>query len=294
MIGINRIAYVALETPDVDGQVDHCTRVLGLTLVDRDANAAYLSTSVDHHTLVLRRAKEARCVALGFQVAAGTDLDAYARQIGQHQIKTKRLSDSQPGIPDLVAFPDSKGTQIEVFSEHQPAGHGYALRGVVPNKLGHVAYNVTDPPGAVKFYCDVLGFRLSDWMGDFFAFLRCGPDHHTINLVGGKANKMHHVAFELRDWAHIKDACDTLAAEKVPLIWGPVRHGIGHNVSIYHRNPDNQIVEYFCELDRMDEGTGAFEPRPTHLDHPQKPKVWTEIMQAASVWGIPPPEGFLD
>lgn len=72
----------------------------------------------------------------------------------------------------------------------------------------------------MKFYCDVLGFKVSDWMGDFFAFLRCGPDHHTINLVSAAKDKMHHIAFELRDWTHIRDACDWLATDRIPLVWG--------------------------------------------------------------------------
>ena len=35
----------------------------------------------------------------------------------------------------------------------------------------------------MKFYTDVLGFRVSDWRDETFAFLRCGPDHHTVNFV---------------------------------------------------------------------------------------------------------------
>jgi catechol 2,3-dioxygenase-like lactoylglutathione lyase family enzyme len=294
MMKVDRLAYAALETPDLDPAIDHYTRVMGLTLVDRDKSSAYLTTSVDHHNIVLRKGSAARCVALGFQVAPETDLNAYAAQINGHQIKTKRLSDSQPNISDLIAFDDAKGTQIEVFAQHKTISNDYAKTGIVPNKIGHVAYNVTDIQAAVKFYCDVLGFEVSDWMGDFFAFLRCSPDHHTINLVQGQAIKMHHIAFELRDWAHVKDACDTLSEAKTPLVWGPVRHGIGHNISIYHRNADGQIIEHFCELDRVVESTKTFEPRRTHRDRPQQPKVWTDIMDAASMWGVPPPDGFLD
>ena len=43
---------------------------------------------------------------------------------------------------------------------------------------------------------------------------------------------------------------------------GPGRHGPGHNVYTYHRNPDDQIVEMFTELDKMlDESLGYFEPK---------------------------------
>ena len=115
----------------------------------------------------------------------------------------------------------------------------------MPHKLGHVAFHVTDVKHVTKFYCDVLGFRESDWMGDFFSFLRCGPDHHTINLMETGSNRHFHTAFELRDWAHMHDACDFLSLNGYKLLWGPGRHGIGHNLFAYHRcaeRPDHRDV----------------------------------------------------
>ena len=56
-------------------------------------------------------------------------------------------------------------------------------------------------------------------------------------------------------------------------MWGPVRHGPGHNVATYHRNPEEQTIELFIELDLMkDEELGYFDPRPWHRDTPQRPK----------------------
>ena len=294
MIKVNRIVYAAFETPDLEGQVDHYTKVMGLTLVDRDSEAAYLSTSGDHHTVVLRKGSEARCDALGFQLPPGTDLADYAKQIEAHGLTTERRADCQPGIADALVFADSKGTKIETFVSAVPSGAGFQPSGISPNKLGHVAFNVTDVKEAVDFYCTVLGFKVSDWMGDFFAFLRCGPDHHSINLVTGAKVKMHHIAFELRDWTHIRDACDWLARDRIPLVWGPVRHGIGHNISTYHRNADGQIIELFCELDRVNEELEVYEPRRVHQAFPQKGKVWDDVPMAANMWGSPPPEDFLD
>ena len=116
---------------------------------------------------------------------------------------------------------------------------------------------------------------ISDWIEDWFAFMRCGPDHHTVNFVRGKRTIMHHVAFELKDWAQILTACDFLGSKNIQLTWGPGRHGPGHNLYTYHRNPDDQIIELFAELDKMlDEELGYFDPRPWHRDRPQKPKVW--------------------
>jgi catechol 2,3-dioxygenase-like lactoylglutathione lyase family enzyme len=127
----------------------------------------------------------------------------------------------------------------------------------------------------VKFYCDVLGFRVSDWRADDFAFLRCNTDHHTVNFVYDAEPQLHHIAFEVKDWAEIQRAAETLAKHDIHLVWGPGRHIIGHNIAIYHRNADKVRVEFFCEMDQMkDESLGYFDPRPWHQDRPQRPKVW--------------------
>ena len=165
--------------------------------------------------------------------------------------------------------------------------------GAVSIKLGHVAFAVPDPKATADFYERVLGFRLSDWIGDYFVFLRCNVDHHTVNFIRGPDSRMHHIAFEMRDGAHLHNSCDVLGQHKIEITWGPVRHGPGHNVAVYHRNPDEQMVEFFAELDKMlDEEGGYFDPRPWHRDRPQKPKVW-DPQQQRDVWGLPPGPNFL-
>ncbi|HKV56468.1 MAG TPA: VOC family protein, partial [Candidatus Binataceae bacterium] len=154
-------------------------------------------------------------------------------------------------------------------------------------KLGHVAWIVEDPQKTAAFYEKVLGFRVSDWIDDFFVFMRCNTDHHTVNFIRGKNVKMHHMAFELKDFIHLQNSCDLFGQKKIPIIWGPLRHGPGHNIATYHRNPDDQVIEFFCELDQMvDEELGYFEPRPWHQDTPQRPKTWQG--GKTNVWGPPP------
>ncbi len=94
----------------------------------------------------------------------------------------------------------------------------------MPLKLGHVAYRVDDVQKTVKFYCDVLGFRVSDWRADNFAFLRCNADHHTVNFVYDAEPQLHHIAFEVKDWAEIQRAAEMLASTRS--IWSGGRAGI--------------------------------------------------------------------
>ncbi len=240
--------------------------------------------------MVLRKGEHARCTRLGFQVGPDDDLGAFQKQTEAHGIKTTRKNDPEPTIAEMIAFEDPKGTVMEVFKRGAFAGQRFPSKGIVPHKLGHVAFFVKDVKKLTDFYCDVLGFRVSDWMGDFFSFLRCGADHHTINLMQTKEDRHFHTAFELRDWGHMLTACDHLSLNGYKLLWGPGRHGIGHNLFTYHRAPNGMITELFAQLDQMNEDLGYFEPRPWHRDNPQRPKVWTPDPNASNYWGTGAPE----
>jgi catechol 2,3-dioxygenase-like lactoylglutathione lyase family enzyme len=291
MIGVRKISHASYETPDLERQVAYYTDILGLALTARERDAVYLANTIDHHSVILRSGMHARCARIGFQIGPDDDLDAFEKQTAAHGLSTTRKKDPEPTIGDMVSFEDPKGTVIEVFRQPEPQTQPFRSNGIVPHKLGHVAFHVTDVQRMTRFYCDVLGFRVSDWMGDFFSFLRCGTDHHTINLVETGANRHFHTAFELRDWAHIQTACDFLSRHGYRILWGPGRHGIGHNLFTYHRGPNGLITELFAELDQMkDESLGYFEPRPWHRDNPQRPKTWPKTPDAANLWGTMPPD----
>ena len=172
-----------------------------------------------------------------------------------------------------MTLTDPKGTPVDLYAEYkfaeaaQPAWFNIL-------KLGHVAYRVLDVQQIVKFYSEVLGFRVSDWRGDFFVFMRCNTDHHTLNFIIDEKPQLHHIAFEVLDWSEINKAGDWLARNKLHLVWGPGRHIIGHNVATYHRNDDLVRVEIFTEMDQIkDEALGYFDPRPWHQEFPLYPKM---------------------
>jgi catechol 2,3-dioxygenase-like lactoylglutathione lyase family enzyme len=291
MIRVRKIAHASYEMPDPQQQADYYTNVLGFTLVAKERDAFYLANTIDHHSVVLRNGPYARCLRIGFQLGPDDDLEGFERQTAAQGIKTERKTDAEPTIADMVTFEDNKGTVMEVFRRPEPQRIEFQRAGIIPRKLGHVAFHVTDAKATAKFYCDVLGFRVSDWMADFFCFLRCGVDHHTINLMETGSNRHFHTAFELRDWSHLQQASDFLSINGYQLIWGPGRHGIGHNLFTYHRSPSGLITELFAELDQIqDEALGYFEPRPWHRDHPQRPKVWEKTPAASNLWGPMPPE----
>jgi catechol 2,3-dioxygenase-like lactoylglutathione lyase family enzyme len=291
MIKVCRIGHASFDTPDLAKAIDYYSQVAGLALTAREANRAFFASKIGQLAIELRQAPERGCGKLTFEVAPGADLAEMKRQLAGHGVSADLQSDSCPGTPRVLSFKDPKGTVIELFNEWSYLGNNQPVTGIGPLKLGHVAFVVHDPKAMAKFYSEVLGFRVSDWIGDFFVFMRCNADHHAVNFIAGRNVAMHHIAFELRDAAHLHGACDTFGDRKIPIIWGPVRLGPGHNVATFHRNHDDWVVEFYAELDQMkDEELGYFDPRPWHRDRPQRPKVWDR--HEGSVWGLAPAPDF--
>jgi catechol 2,3-dioxygenase-like lactoylglutathione lyase family enzyme len=292
MIKARRIAHATFETPDLEKAIAYYTQVNGLVLLARENGRAFLATRIGQLAIALEQAAQARCRSLAFEIAPGADFAAMRRDLSDQGVKSEERGEAVPGIARLLSFQDPNGTGIELFCEESYAENLQEIAGIGPLKLGHVAFFAPDPKSIAMFYERLLGFRVSDWIEDFFVFMRCGPDHHAVNFLRGDVVRMHHLAFELTDVGHMKNACDLLAQRRIPLVWGPLRLGPGHNVAVFHRNHDDQLVEFYIELDQMKhEELGYFEPRPWHRDKPQRPKIWR--LEDDPIWGPPPPPGFL-
>ncbi len=292
MIQAVKIGYAGFNTLDVEAMLAYYTQVIGLTLVERgDDGAAYLRSGADHHTIVLYPATERRLRHTALQIEKRQSLKEVEQELRAQGISVELQTDAQPGIPELLEIADPAGNSLHLYTAIQEPDQQALKQGIVPEKLSHVAISVNDVKKTADFYQSVLGFRVSDWIEDFFVFLRCGPDHHTLNFARAKQQGMNHIAFQLEDWSHVQRACDHLSKHSIPLQWGPGRHGPGHNIFTYHYDPDKNIVELSTQLDIiLNEELGYFEPRPWHRNVPQKPKIW-KASEALNFWGtFPPPE----
>jgi catechol 2,3-dioxygenase-like lactoylglutathione lyase family enzyme len=84
-------------------------------------------------------------------------------------------------------------------------------------KFGHLVYEVSDVERSVKFWTDVMGFRVSDRNTHGMVFLRFGADHHGIGLKPGKkphrpqpedGNAIEHLAMEVANIDALFEARD--------------------------------------------------------------------------------------
>jgi catechol 2,3-dioxygenase-like lactoylglutathione lyase family enzyme len=294
MLQVKRISHATFETPDLERQIEYQVNVLGLSLAERGRDRAFMKTALGQPAVVLKQGTAPRCTGLAFQVDPAAGLDEMRKSLSDAGIRGELRNDAVPGVGETLSFTDPQGTAIEVFAQARLLAEDRTPKGFLPLKLGHLAFKTKDMPEMVKFYQDILGFRVSDWRKDIFVWMRCGPDHHTANFARGDTVKMHHIAFEVQDRAEMLRACDFLGRNKYQIIWGPGRHIIGDNIFTYHRDPDGHIIELYTEMARIDsEDLGYFVPRPWRDDRPYQPTDWSADT-LTNLWGPGPPPGFGD
>ena len=121
-------------------------------------------------------------------------------------------------------------------------------------RIGHVHLKVADLDRALGFYCGVLGFELTQKMGNSAAFISAGGYHHHIGLntwesAGGKppapgTTGLYHVAILYPERAALGDALRRLIAAGIPLD-GASDHGVSE--ALYLRDPDENGVELYWD-----------------------------------------------
>ena len=284
---LSRLRHATFSSPDPDRLVDYYESAIGLGVVARDHDRVCLANDSEQLSLVVERGDKAALRRIAFEMPPDSDFPALCRAYSGAGLRAELRSDALPGIATALVLTDPEGTEFELMSGWTPTPARQRIGAAAVIKLGHVALCTSDPLAASRFSTDAMGLRVSDWIEDRFVFMRSGFEHHTLNFARGPERRLHHVAFELRGAAHMQETCDLLARLKYHVLWGPVRHGPGHNIAIYHRNPDGHLVELFYDMDRMiDEELGYFDPRPWHRDRPQRPKTWVGLPR--DIWGLPP------
>lgn len=121
-------------------------------------------------------------------------------------------------------------------------------------RIGHVHLKVADLERALGFYRDILGFEVTQRLGDSAVFLSVGGYHHHIALNtwesrGGSppplgATGLYHTAIVYPTRAALAGALRRVLSARLPLE-GAADHGVSE--SIYLRDPDDNGVELYCD-----------------------------------------------
>lgn len=175
----------------------------------------------------------------------------------------------------------------QVATEVRPATRPSPVR---IRKLGHIVLQVGDVERSIKFYTEILNFRVSDRQESGGAFLTGVGDHHTIGLfpsAGANAEKaakdavrLNHFALQVGSIEELFDIRAYLQERGVPINFQG-RRRLGGHTSVEFQDPDGFHVELYCDMDQLGPGQSArpmgagprIETLEAARDNP-KPPTW--------------------
>ncbi|AKH41379.1 catechol 2,3-dioxygenase-like lactoylglutathione lyase family enzyme [Altererythrobacter atlanticus] len=273
MSRVTEIRYVGYGVTDFDTERKFYADDWGLVEVEATDDLAWFKTHGhdEHHVVRLHRSEQ-NCIEV-IALAADTradvdDLHGRVSAAGCQAIHPPRSLDAPGGGYGFRFFsPDGLPFEVSADVEKLPMRAMERWEGM-PVRISHIVLHSPDHHAAVKFFCDVLGFRVSDWLGDFMCFLRCNSAHHRIAFLPGPAC-LNHVAYDVLTVDDMMRGISRLRKRGTDIRWGPGRHTAGNNTFSYFCTPAGFAVEYTSELEEVDFETHqdkVHEPGPTVMD----------------------------
>ena len=127
-------------------------------------------------------------------------------------------------------------------------------------KLGHVVIQVRNLERSMRFYTEVLNFRVSDNATAGGVFLTAVGDHHTIGLFpsdgesaelpAAGAVRLHHLAFQVGSMEELFDIRAYLQERGVPIVFEG-RRALGGHTSVEFLDPDGYHLEVYYDMDQI-------------------------------------------
>jgi catechol 2,3-dioxygenase-like lactoylglutathione lyase family enzyme len=273
MSSVSDIRYVGYAVPDLAAERSFYRDKWGLQETAEHEGLVYFAAagSSEPHVVRLREASERRIDVIALAAPTRADVDAlHARALaaGCREIFAPReLQGPGGGYGGRFFSPDGLPFEVSCEVAQGTARELDALESI-PVRISHIVLHSPNHKAAVTFFTDVLGFRVSDWLGDFMCFLRCNEWHHRIAILPGPPC-LNHVAYDMSSLDAMMRGVTRLRGEGVDVQWGPGRHKAGNNTFSYFVTPNGNTVEYTAELELVDEATWqstVYQPDPGLMD----------------------------
>jgi catechol 2,3-dioxygenase-like lactoylglutathione lyase family enzyme len=273
MSRVTDIRYIAYGTTRFEEERAFYVDKWGLEAVADRPDVSWLKSQGhdEQYVVRVRRAEQNGVEVIGLAAASRSDVDTLFSRVEAAGVRVvhppRELASpgggygfrffSPDGLPFEVSSDVARGSQREL-------AHAEGL----PVRISHIVLHSPDHRRLAQFFVDALGFRVSDWLGEFMCFLRCNSAHHRIAILPGPPC-LNHVAYDMTGIDGMMNGIARLRRADVGIAWGPGRHTAGNNTFSYFVTPSGFTVEYTAELEEVDDDTWqarVYEPAPRLMD----------------------------
>ncbi len=276
-MSIRSLGYLRIESAKLDEWRVYGLKVLGMVEGRGETpGALYLRMDDFPARLVIVPGESERLLASGWEAENEAGLQwvvdrLEAAGVAYKEGSAEELADRR--VAGLVTFADPSGNTLEVFHgaalQHRRVVSPYGHRFVTGEQgLGHVVLSTHDDAESLRFYRDVLGFRLRDSMrlppqlvgrpadGEpaWLRFFGCNPRHHSLAFLPlPTPTGIVHLMVEVEHSDDVGLALDRARRNKVKLAATLGRHVNDLMLSFYMKTPSGFDVEFGTEGRQVDD-----------------------------------------
>ena len=267
MIEVKSLGYVRVSATDPEAWRTFAGKVLGLAET-RGPVADQLCFRMDQvwARLVVVPGETDRLASSGWEVAEPQALQDAREHLTKAGVIFEEGTDAELGerrVQELIRFRDPWDNVFELFHgiayERRPVVTPYAARFVTGEQgMGHLVLPVHDDVEALRFYTDVLGFRLRDSMsmpGEFVGkeagskvwlrFFGVNPRHHSLAFLPmPNPSGCVHIMLEVEELDDVGRALERVRKYGAKLSATLGRHMNDEMVSFYVKSPGGFDVEF--------------------------------------------------
>ena len=252
---VQALGYVGVRAKSLEDWASYGQNLLGLQRIDKSRSSLAFRMDDRKQRLVVDADGGQGIGFFGWEMADATALEAVGARLESHGTKVARgsraLADERH-VRDLIVANDPAGNRLEFFhgaaTASEPFRPGRNISGfrTGPLGMGHVVLHFERIADVMKFYQEVLEFKLSDyWLRPFPGyFFHVNPRHHSIALVETGKNQVHHMMMELYSFDDVGQGLDLALAEPEKIAVTLGRHSGDYVTSFYTWNPSGFMVEY--------------------------------------------------
>ena len=271
-----RLHHLVLESPDPGRLTDFLANALGMRCERGPGDSATLVGPTRLVVVEPGAAPGARHVA--YAMPDHDRLEALGNRLARRGVEVQPAASPFFEAGSFrIALPDGPALTFGVpLNSPSLAGGREHGDDALPGRLQHVVFRTPRPEPLLAFLVGEVGFLLSDRVEDdehalTAGFVRSDPEHHSFAAFRASRAAFDHFALETTGWNDLRDWGDHFADLRIPIWWGPGRHGPGNNLFLMIRDPDGGRIEISAEMEHMD-------PDVPH-------RVWPLEERTLNLWG---------
>lgn len=286
-LGIDRGFYVAIRADDPAAAAKFATEHMGFFLVHVDAEGRhYLAAhGLDPYSLVYSPGKQSEVDHIAYVVRGAGNLSKAASILAKAGVATEQIENSpmwRQGAAVRFKTPSGQTIQLTpgINVEAPMASMVQEPKAApAPIALDHAVVRAVEVNAGYEFASRVMGLKESARIVaadgiPVLGFFRSHTIFHCYAVARSQYDGLHHLQFTLKNPAAIYAAYDRMkAGGEVKMIWGPLRHGPGHNIAFYFQDYTGNIVEYSTE-EEIILNDATYVPRAWPITDPKAADEW--------------------